>query len=63
MDPSKVDALSAEGLVYPMPTIAKSAHNRRKIGMGVQKLLIWGALKQICFMNARNMVLRKGEEL
>jgi hypothetical protein len=40
MDPSKADVLFVEEWESQMPTIAKNALNRRRIGMGVQKLLI-----------------------
>jgi len=39
-DPSKVDVLFAEEWESLMPTTAKSALSRKRIGMGVQKLLI-----------------------
>ena len=40
MDPSKVAVLFVEEWEFLMPTIAKSVHSRRKIGMDVQKLSI-----------------------
>ena len=40
MDPFKVAVLFVEEWVFLMPTIAKSVHSRRKIGMDVQKLSI-----------------------
>lgn len=54
---------SVEEWGFLTPTIAKSAHSRRKTGMVVQKLSIWGALRQICFTNVKNMVSRKDDRI
>ena len=62
MDPFRVGVLSVEEWEFLMPTIAKSVHSRRKIGMDAPKLLIWGVPKQIYSMNVRNMVLRKDDD-
>jgi hypothetical protein len=62
MDPFRVGVLYVEECEFPMPTLAKSVHSRRKIGMDAPKLLIWGVPKQIYSMNVRNMVLRKDDD-
>jgi len=59
--PFRVAVLSAEAWEFLMPTIAKSVHSRRKIGMVVQKLSIWVVPRQTCSMNGKNMVLRKDD--
>jgi hypothetical protein len=51
MDPFRVGVLSVEEWEFLMPTIAKSVHSRRKIGMDAPKLLIWGVPKQIYCIN------------
>ena len=63
MDPFRVVALSVEEWEFLMPTIAKSALSRRKIGTVVQKLSIWGVPKQICSMKGKNMVSRKDDSI
>lgn len=50
-----------EVLGSPMHTTVKSAHSRRKIGMAVQRLSIWGVPRQIFSMNVKNMVSRKDD--
>lgn len=59
--PFRAVALSVEEWGFLTPTIAKSAHSRRKTGMVVQKLSTRGALRQICFTNVKNMVSRKDD--
>jgi hypothetical protein len=44
-----------------MPIIVENVSNKRKIVMGVQKLLILVRPKQIYFMNERNMDLRNDD--
>ncbi|TXG74411.1 hypothetical protein EZV62_002990 [Acer yangbiense] len=59
---SVVDVLSAEEWEYLMPATAKNVPSKRKTGMVVQKLLIWGVPKQTCFTSVRNMVIRKDDD-
>lgn len=58
----RVGVLSVEDSEFLMPTIAKSVHSRRKIGMDVQRSSTWGVRKQIFFTNGRNMVSRRDDE-
>lgn len=44
-----------------MPTTVRSAPSRRRIEMVAQRLSIWGALRQISSMNAKNTALRRGD--
>ncbi|KAL6979079.1 hypothetical protein U1Q18_020745 [Sarracenia purpurea var. burkii] len=60
-DPSRAAVLSVEEWEFPMLTTAKSAHSRRKIGMVVPKLSIWGVPKLTCSTNGKNTVLRKDD--
>ena len=61
MDPFRDAVLFAEGLEFLMHTIARNARSRRKTGMVVQKLSIWGVPKQTCSMSAKNMDLRRDD--
>ncbi|KAF6120967.1 PHD finger protein 5A [Phyllostomus discolor] len=44
-----------------MPIIVRSAPSRRRTEMVAQRLSIWGALRQISSMNAKNTALRRGD--
>lgn len=61
-DRFRVGVLSVEDSEFLMPTIAKSVHSRRKIGMDVQRSSTWGVRKQISFTNGRNMVSRRDDD-
>ena len=61
-DPFGVDMLSAVEWESLMLTTAKSVLSKRKTGMVVRKLLIWGVPKRTCSMSARNTVLRKDDD-
>ena len=63
MDPFRVAVSSVEEWESLMPTIARSAHSRRKIEMAVQKLSIWEVPRQTCSMSVKSMVLRKGDSI
>lgn len=52
---------SAEAREFQMPIIVRSAPSRRRIEMAAQRLSIWGALRQISSMNAKNTASRKGD--
>jgi len=59
---TKAVAPSAAIRVSRMPFIVENAFNWKRIEMDVPKLSIWGPPKQICFMNAKNMALRKDDD-
>lgn len=60
--PFRVAVSSVEGWESLMHTTAKSVHSKRRTGMVVQKLSIWGVPKRTCFTNVRNMVSRKDDD-
>lgn len=53
---------SVEAQESLMPIIVKNAPSRRRIEMVAQRLSIWGALRQISSMNAKNMALKRGDQ-
>eukprot|EP00542_Grammatophora_oceanica_P017693 CAMPEP_0194037078 /NCGR_PEP_ID=MMETSP0009_2-20130614/9427_1 /TAXON_ID=210454 /ORGANISM="Grammatophora oceanica, Strain CCMP 410" /LENGTH=138 /DNA_ID=CAMNT_0038679085 /DNA_START=78 /DNA_END=492 /DNA_ORIENTATION=- len=58
----KAVASFAQGLELQMRTTAENASNKKRTGTVVQRLLIWGVRKQICFMNAKSMVSKRGDD-
>ncbi|KAK1381560.1 hypothetical protein POM88_028304 [Heracleum sosnowskyi] len=60
-DHSRVDVLSVAVLEFPMHITARSVHSKRKIGMGVLRLRIWGVQRRISSTNERNMVLKNDD--
>lgn len=44
-----------------MHIIVKNVSNKKKIGMVVLRLLIWGVLRQTYFMRGKNMDLKKDD--